>query len=186
MRTLPRLGIALAVLILGSAGLRAAAAPPPLAETQAIVLPGVERRIDHLAVDAAGKRLFVAALGNGTLEVLDVGAGKRITSIKGLKEPQGVAYLPLAHRIVVAMRGGAIAAFDEVAAGLAAGFAAWAPAAWPSPAAERLIPRATVIAATAASAMVSRNPRVICALLQVAGAVPAPTPTASGLPQSTA
>jgi YVTN family beta-propeller protein len=61
----------------------------------------------------AGKRLFVAALGNGTLEVLDLGAGKRISSIPGLKEPQGVAYLPLLHRIVVAMRGGAVAAFDD-------------------------------------------------------------------------
>src|SRR5213078_886635 len=38
----------------------------------------VERRIDHFALDPAGKRLFVAALGNGTLEVLDVDAGKRI------------------------------------------------------------------------------------------------------------
>jgi DNA-binding beta-propeller fold protein YncE len=85
----------------------------PLSEVQVIPLPGVERRIDHFAVDPAGKRLFVAALGNGTLEVLDLDAGTRITSIRGLKEPQGVAYLPLVHRIVVAMRGGAVAAFDD-------------------------------------------------------------------------
>jgi DNA-binding beta-propeller fold protein YncE len=88
-------------------------ASPPLSEVRVIPLPGVERRIDHFAVDPAGKRLFVAALGNGTLEVLDVDAGTRITSIRGLQEPQGVAYLPLVHRIVVAMRGGAVAAFDE-------------------------------------------------------------------------
>jgi len=61
----------------------------------------------------AGERLFVAALGNGTLEVLDLAAGKRIGNIPGLKEPQGVAYLPLLHRVVVAMRGGAVAAFDD-------------------------------------------------------------------------
>ncbi|TMQ22188.1 MAG: hypothetical protein E6J90_12925, partial [Deltaproteobacteria bacterium] len=73
----------------------------------------VERRIDHFALDPAGKRLFVAALGNGTLEVLDVDAGKRITSIRGLQEPQGVAHLPSIHRIVVAMRGGSVAAFDD-------------------------------------------------------------------------
>jgi YVTN family beta-propeller protein len=66
-----------------------------------------------MEVDPVGKRLFVAALGNGTLEVLDVGADKRITSIGGLKEPQGVAYLPFLHRIVVAMGGGAVAAFDD-------------------------------------------------------------------------
>jgi YVTN family beta-propeller protein len=89
------------------------AAAPPLTELQVIPLAGVERRIDHFAVDAAGNRLFVGALGNGTLEVLDVAAGKRITSIPGLKEPQGVAYLPSVHRIVAAMRGGGVQAFDD-------------------------------------------------------------------------
>lgn len=86
---------------------------PPLSVVQTIPLPGVERRIDHFAIDPAGKRLFVSALGNHTLEVLDVDAGKRIKSIEGLKEPQGVAYLPAVHRIVVAMRGGSVAAFDD-------------------------------------------------------------------------
>src|SRR5215471_5281129 len=107
MRSIARLWIALGLVSIP------AAAEPPLSETGVISLPGVERRIDHLAVDPAAKRLFVAALGNGTLEVVDVGAGKRITSIKGLQEPQGVAYLPLVHRIVVAMRGGSIAAYDD-------------------------------------------------------------------------
>jgi DNA-binding beta-propeller fold protein YncE len=88
-------------------------AKPPLSVVQTIQLPSVERRIDHFAVDPAGKRLFVSALGNHTLEVLDLDAGKRITSIAGLKEPQGVAYLPAVHRIVVAMRGGSVAAFDD-------------------------------------------------------------------------
>jgi len=105
--------LALAIVRFGSATPAAAAAPPPLSEAQLILLPGVERRIDHLAVDAAGKRLFVAALGNGSLEVLDVAVGTRIRSIAGLKEPQGVAYLPQLHRLVVAMRGGAVTAFDD-------------------------------------------------------------------------
>ena len=91
----------------------ASAAAPPLAETQVVALQGVERRIDHFAVDPAEHRLFVSALGNGTLEVLDTQGGKRITSIPGLKEPQGVAYLPSVHRIVVAMRGGGVDAFDD-------------------------------------------------------------------------
>jgi DNA-binding beta-propeller fold protein YncE len=89
-------------------------AAPPLAEVQVIALPGVQRRIDHFAVDAAGHRLFVSALGNHTLEVVDVAAGKRITSIPDLNEPQGVAYLPSIHRIVVATRaGGTVTAFDD-------------------------------------------------------------------------
>jgi YVTN family beta-propeller protein len=104
-------------LVLGLLGVLCArgarAAAPPLAELQAISLAGVERRIDHFAVDPTGNRLFVGALGNGTLEVLDVADGKRIASIPGLKEPQGVAYLPSVHRIVVAMRGGGVAAFDD-------------------------------------------------------------------------
>ncbi|HEX8795991.1 MAG TPA: YncE family protein [Polyangiaceae bacterium] len=95
---------------------RAAASPPgpPLAEMQVVGLPGVQRRIDHFAVDPAGQRLFVAALGNHTLEVLDVAAGTRVTSLSGLDEPQGVAYLPSFHRIVVATRaGGTVTAFDD-------------------------------------------------------------------------
>jgi DNA-binding beta-propeller fold protein YncE len=87
---------------------------PPLAEVQVVALPDVQRRIDHFAVDPAGQRLFVSALGNHTLEVVDVAAGKRITSIPDLNEPQGVAYLPSAHRIVVATRaGGTVTAFDD-------------------------------------------------------------------------
>jgi DNA-binding beta-propeller fold protein YncE len=109
----------LLLLLAGLLGteLSVAAAPPPtppLVDAQVIALPGVQHRIDHLAADAAGQRLFVAALGNHTLEVLDLAAGKRITSIPGLNEPQGVAYVPALHRIVVATRaGGTITAFDD-------------------------------------------------------------------------
>ncbi len=110
MDALRKILLALALLFVDTTAL---AAPPPLTDVQVIPLPGVVRRIDHFAVDPAGKRLFVSALGNGTLEVLDVGAAKRITSVPGLKEPQGVAFLPQQHRVVVAMRGGSVAAFDD-------------------------------------------------------------------------
>jgi DNA-binding beta-propeller fold protein YncE len=87
---------------------------PPLAEVQVVALPGVQRRIDHFAVDSAGQRLFVSALGNHTLEVVDLAAGKRITSIPGLDEPQGVAWLSSIHRIIVATRaGGTVTALDD-------------------------------------------------------------------------
>jgi DNA-binding beta-propeller fold protein YncE len=81
------------------------AAPPILQLVQTIPLPGVEGRIDHLAVDLAGRRLFVAALGNNTLEVVDLQAGRRTTSVPGMREPQGVAFLPDRNRIVVANGG---------------------------------------------------------------------------------
>jgi DNA-binding beta-propeller fold protein YncE len=58
--------------------------------------------------------LFVAALGNGTLEVIDLKLGTRVRSVPGLKEPQGVAYLPDLHQVVVANAGGFVVAFDDV------------------------------------------------------------------------
>jgi DNA-binding beta-propeller fold protein YncE len=67
-----------------------------------IPLPGVGGRIDHLAYDTAGRRLFVAALGNNTVEVVDLAGRKRLHSITGLHEPQGVQYLPSLGRLVVA------------------------------------------------------------------------------------
>src|SRR5258706_2488172 len=67
-----------------------------------IPLPGVEGRFDHFAADPKGNRLFVAALGNDTLEVIDTAAGKRAGSISGLHKPQGVAFIPESARIAVA------------------------------------------------------------------------------------
>ena len=114
MRWLRWLPFLLPVLGPGGSPPVANAAPQPLVGVRAIPLPGVQRRIDHFAVDAAGQRLFVAALGNHTVEVLDTAAGKRIASIPGLSEPQGVAYLPSLHRLVVATRaGGTVTAFDD-------------------------------------------------------------------------
>ena len=106
-----RLLLVAAVLLTG-AGARAEA-PAPLHQTQLIPLPGVEKRIDHMAVDPAGKRLFVSALGNGTLEVIDLQAGRRVRSIPGLNEPQGVAFLPALHKVVVANTGGTVVAFED-------------------------------------------------------------------------
>ena len=73
----------------------------PLRLVQTIPLPHVEGRIDHLAVDLHGQRLFVAALGNNTLEVLDLTAGTHLHTITGLHEPQGVVFLPESNTIVV-------------------------------------------------------------------------------------
>ena len=44
----------------------------PLRLVGAIEIPAVRGRIDHLAVDLAHERLFVAALGNNTVEVIDL------------------------------------------------------------------------------------------------------------------
>lgn len=73
-----------------------------LKHTASIPLDGVQGRIDHMAVDAKNGRLYVAALGNNTVEVIDLKAGKPVAQITGLKKPQGVAVLPDTSRVVVA------------------------------------------------------------------------------------
>ncbi|MBS1532162.1 MAG: YncE family protein, partial [Bacteroidetes bacterium] len=41
-----------------------------------IVLPNVKGRIDHLDIDVQDQVVFVAALGNNTVEVADLKTGK--------------------------------------------------------------------------------------------------------------
>lgn len=74
----------------------------PLKLAGTIPMPGVRGRIDHLSIDVKGHRLFVSALGNDTVEVLDLTSGKVIHSIAGMHEPQGVFYVPASNRIFVA------------------------------------------------------------------------------------
>jgi DNA-binding beta-propeller fold protein YncE len=80
----------------------------PLKLAQTIALGGVEGRIDHFAFDAAGERLFVCALGNNTVEVLDLRKGERVHSIAGLGAPQGIAYIPELDRLFIANDKGGI------------------------------------------------------------------------------
>jgi DNA-binding beta-propeller fold protein YncE len=49
-----------------------------------------------------GLRLFIAGLGNNTVEVLDIGANRHLKSIRGFGEPQGLAYIPDLNRLYVA------------------------------------------------------------------------------------
>jgi DNA-binding beta-propeller fold protein YncE len=70
-----------------------------------IVLPGVEGRIDHFSVDVPGQRLFIAALENGSVEIIDTRQGERTAEIKGLEEPQGVYYSSKTGGLYVATGG---------------------------------------------------------------------------------
>jgi YVTN family beta-propeller protein len=67
-----------------------------------IQLPNVSGRIDHLAFVPKNKTVFVAALGNNTVEVVDLKSNKVIHSIKGLHEPQGIKYIPESNTVFVA------------------------------------------------------------------------------------
>ena len=80
----------------------------PLKLKQTIPLPGVEGRIDHFASDPSGQRLFVCALGNNSLEVIDLRKGERAHTITGLGAPQGVGYAPEVNRLFVANDKGGI------------------------------------------------------------------------------
>src|SRR5262245_28262475 len=86
---------------------------PPLRLVQTIPLPNVEGRIDHLTMDLKGQRLFIAALGNNTVEVVDLRAGERTQTIRGLHEPQGVIFIPEVNKLFVANgKSGACDVFD--------------------------------------------------------------------------
>ena len=52
--------------------------PATLRLISTVPMPNVDGRIDHMALDVAGQRLFVAALGNNTLEVIDVRNAKHV------------------------------------------------------------------------------------------------------------
>ena len=84
------------------APLLAAEEAVPFKRTNAVPLPGVVGRFDHAAADPATHRVFFAALGNGSLEVVDSTAGKRVHSIAGLKKPTGVLFLADLNLLVVA------------------------------------------------------------------------------------
>jgi hypothetical protein len=94
----------------------------PPAQVRSIVLTGVRHtrpaagvpgRLDHLAYDPATGRLFVAALENGSLEVIDLESHQRVRSIGGLREPQGVAVVPKQNCVAVACGGdGFLHVFD--------------------------------------------------------------------------
>lgn len=75
---------------------------PPLELVQTIPLPDVHGRIDHLSVDVAGKRLFVAAVGDNSVQVVDLAKGAVVRQLGGLAEPQGVVFIPEQNRIAIA------------------------------------------------------------------------------------
>jgi DNA-binding beta-propeller fold protein YncE len=78
-----------------------------------VELPNVNGRIDHFSADIKGQRLFMAALGNHTVEVMDIQSGKRLHTISDLEEPQGLYYDPSTNHLFVACaRDGTAKVFD--------------------------------------------------------------------------
>jgi DNA-binding beta-propeller fold protein YncE len=89
-------------------------AKPSLHLEKAIQLPQVKGSFDLMAADVVGKRLFIAAQDNNTLEVLDLANGKPAKSISGLHQPKGIVYLPEMHKVYVSNKdNGVVQVFDS-------------------------------------------------------------------------
>ena len=80
----------------------------PLILERTIALPNTQGRIDHLAIDPADRRLFVAEIANGTVDEVDLETGQVVGRIAGLSEPQGIAWLPAQRELVVACGDGSV------------------------------------------------------------------------------
>ncbi len=106
---------ALFVLMLGAClGTAYAGQPQPLVLVKTIPLNGIDGRIDHMCVDANNERLYVAALSNDSLEVIDLKLGKRLRSLSGPRGPRDVMVLPESHEVVVASgEDGVFRLYDE-------------------------------------------------------------------------
>ena len=96
------LGLTIVIAVVGNHLTLAEPDGASLQLKQTLPLPGVEGRIDHFDLDAASERLFLCALGNNTVEVLDLRKGERVHSISDLGSPQGIAYVPELNRLFIA------------------------------------------------------------------------------------
>jgi YVTN family beta-propeller protein len=84
--------ILLSATLMSPAILLAQTTGAPLVLEAKILLGEVSGRIDHLGIDTMRQRLFVTELGNNSVGVVDLAAGKVLRRITDLSEPQGVAY----------------------------------------------------------------------------------------------
>jgi len=101
-------GYALFILMYSGVDLSCNSQVPPQKEPERLILiskielPGVKGRIDHMAYDPANHLAFMAALGNNTVEVVNISTNHLEHTITGLHEPQGVVYIPFSKKLIVA------------------------------------------------------------------------------------
>jgi hypothetical protein len=77
-----------------------------------IALPDTVGRIDHLAYDPTARRLFVAELGNGSVDAVDLASGRVAGRISGLDRPQGVAWIAASRQLAIASQDGSLGFYD--------------------------------------------------------------------------
>jgi DNA-binding beta-propeller fold protein YncE len=85
----------------------------PLTYKLSIPLPSIEGRIDHFTIDLQHQTVFIAALGANTVVAVDLAHGKEVGRIIGLKEPQGLLYVPDNGHLYIANGGdGSVRIYD--------------------------------------------------------------------------
>lgn len=84
----------------------------PLRLIRTIELPDVKGRIDHMALETGSGHLFIAENGNGSVDDVDLASGKVAGRIKGLHEPQAIAWLALQHEIAVTTGDGLVTFYN--------------------------------------------------------------------------
>lgn len=91
----------------------AATAEDPLRLSRSTDLPDVSGDMDHLAIDVAGNRLFVAAEDNGTLRVIDLQTGTVKRTVKGFKTPHSILFVPESHELYITDGSAAVQVLDS-------------------------------------------------------------------------
>ena len=84
------------------------AADPSLEMIQSITLKGKAGKLDHLALDTKRERLFLANTANGSLDIVDVKAGKLLKQIPGQTGIQGIAFASDLDKVFVGLGGGGL------------------------------------------------------------------------------
>src|SRR5262249_49343648 len=95
---------AVAVVAFIASASQADAQTPLILETK-IQLGDVRGRIDHMAIDLARRRLFVAELENNSVAVVDLHARMVVQVLSDMKGPQGLGYLLSTDALYVANGG---------------------------------------------------------------------------------
>jgi hypothetical protein len=79
---------------------------------QRIPLPDVAGRLESMAFDSQGFRLFVAAPDHNTIEVIDMTQGKRALSLPGIQAPQDLVFIPESNRLLISSANGVVTVFN--------------------------------------------------------------------------
>lgn len=86
-----------------------------LREVDTIPIALSRGKIAQLAIDIDKLHLFITFPGNNSVEVLNLKSKKIVRSIRNLKTPQGVAYVPNKHHLYISQRdNGTVRILDTV------------------------------------------------------------------------